>query len=110
MKRYLDANLYQPVREEDLFGAFDDALIEAGEVQLPGSLGELMTPWTNQAGFPVVTFVRGPSSGGTTTFTVTQVQYSKPLWQLGSRKKIIKKITGKGTVQLFSSKDMKDCL
>lgn len=72
LTNYFNEHQYQPVGEEDLFGALD-AAAQADGVVLPDTFDKIMTPWTNQAGYPVVTVTRQATVDGKTTFDVTQV-------------------------------------
>ncbi|CAG0924513.1 unnamed protein product, partial [Notodromas monacha] len=72
MKNYFADNQFQSVREEHLFTALNNAA-EAAGLGLKYSVSELITPFSNQAGFPLVTVTNtGAKVDGKSVYSVSQ--------------------------------------
>ncbi|CAG0919573.1 unnamed protein product [Notodromas monacha] len=72
MKNYFAENQFQPVREEQLFTALNNAA-EAAGLGLEYSVSDLISPFTNQAGVPVVTVTNtGAKENGKSVYAVSQ--------------------------------------
>ncbi|XP_018321847.1 aminopeptidase N-like [Agrilus planipennis] len=71
LNRFLVNNSFSAATEYELWSALDEAVIEAG-INLGRPLEEIMTTWTQQAGFPLVTILVAPV---TRTVTVAQERF-----------------------------------
>lgn len=68
---YLPLRAYSAASEEDLFAALQSA-VEEDSFQLPTSFANIMSSWTRQKGFPIVTVERNYESS---TVTLNQQRY-----------------------------------
>lgn len=68
---FIHFRAYSAAGEEDLFNALQEAVQEDG-LQLPTTFTNIMSSWTRQKGFPVLTVERNYLS---TTVTVSQQRY-----------------------------------
>jgi aminopeptidase N len=68
MERYLKENSYQPVEEKDLFGALGQQALDDG-LSLPEDFDTMMSQWTRQAGYPIITVTRHYDDEGTVTIS-----------------------------------------
>ncbi|XP_037030608.1 aminopeptidase N-like [Bradysia coprophila] len=75
LNNYLTTKAYSAASEEDLFNALQSAIQEDG-LQLPTSFTNIMSSWTRQKGFPVVTVERNYESS---TVTLDQQRYVSEL-------------------------------
>jgi len=71
LNKYLTARSYSYAAEEHLFSALQEAIDEDNRV-IPTSFANIMSSWTRQSGFPVLTVERNYSS---TTVLLSQQRY-----------------------------------
>jgi aminopeptidase N len=74
MSRYINGNVFSSVRESDLWEAMQAAVDAAGLAGRFPPIADLMSPWTNQAGFPLVTVTRDYETATATIQQVSTVQ------------------------------------
>ncbi|CAG0923104.1 unnamed protein product [Notodromas monacha] len=80
MKNYFADNQFKSVTEEHLFTALNNAA-EAAGLELEYSVSELISPFTNQAGYPLVNVTNtGVKEDGKSVYKVSQVNYDTVTW------------------------------
>lgn len=71
LTKFINSSQYQSAKEEKLFEAIQSAANELEHV-IPATVQEMMSTWTHQGGFPLLTVTRNYADG---SFTVKQEGY-----------------------------------